>query len=163
MSLCSMAVGAYILLPRLVDFFQSPPPPAGVVITKVGFRLLLMLAVWGCLLAFWVLRSGKSLFVPMLVLASIGSGTSITWLCIHGRDPASWVAFLFLSTLLMNAFARSEYEARIRRNWIREDLPFEVRALRYIIPGMIGGICLGALSAWAWFAGFPKVPPILLG
>lgn len=163
MSLCSMAVGGYILLPRLVRFFSAPPLPPDVLISRVGFRLLLMLTVWGFLLLFWTFRSWKHLFFPSLLVCSIGAGTSITWLCVHGRDPASWVAILFISMLLLNAFARAEFEVRISKEWIRPDLPFEVAGLRTIIPGMIGGMVLGALTGYLWLPNFPQIPPIFLG
>ena len=158
MALCSMAIGGYILVPRLVNFFVSPPPPPGVLITRVGFRLLLMLAVWGCLILFWVFRSWKNLFFPALLLSSVGTGTSVTWLCIHGRDPASWVAILFISALLLNAFARAEFEARIQRKLLREDLPYEIQGLKFIIPGLVAGMFLGALSGWMWLPDFPHFP-----
>jgi diacylglycerol kinase (ATP) len=162
MSLCSMAVGAYVLLPRLVNFFAAGPPPPGVVMRREAFRLLLMLALWGSLILFWVFRSDRRLFWPALFLTSVSTGTSTTWLCIHGRDPASWVAILFIAALLLNAFARAEFEVRVRKKLIREDMPFEIRGMWAIIPGISLGVALGALSAWAWFRGFPHVPPFLV-
>ena len=162
MSLCSMAVGAYVLLPRLVNFFGAGPPPPGVVMRREAFRLLLMLALWGSLLFFWALRSVRHLFWPVLAFSSVSTGMSTTWLCIHGRDPASWVAILFICMLLLNAFARAEFEVRVKKKWIREEMPFEVRGLLAILPGLVVGVALGALSAWAWFRGFPTVPPFLL-
>jgi diacylglycerol kinase len=155
MSLCSMAVGGYILLPRLIGFFKAPPPPPGVLFTHVGFRLVLMLSVWGCLLFFWVLRSYRHAFFPALSLASVGTATSLTWLCINGHDPASWVALLFISSLLLNAFARAEFEARIAKQWLRVDLPFEIQGFKLIIPGMMLGMILGALTGWWWLRDFP--------
>ena len=162
MALCSMAVGGYVLIPRLVNFFKAPPPPPGVLITLVGFRLVLMLAVWGCLLFFWAFRSYRHAFFPALGLSSVGTGTSLTWLCINGRDPASWVAMLFVSSLLLNAFARAEFEARIAKQWFREDLPFEVQGFKLIIPGMMLGMILGALTGWWWLRDFPQPASLIM-
>jgi diacylglycerol kinase len=162
MSLCSMGVGGYILLPRLINFFKAPPPPPGVLITLVGFRLILMLSVWGCLLFFWVFRSYRRTFFPALSLSSAGTGTSLTWLCINGHDPASWVAMLFISSLLLNAFARAEFEARIAKKWLREDLPFEVPGFKLIIPGMMLGMILGALTGWWWLRDFPAPVSLIM-
>ena len=161
MSLCSMAVGGYVLIPRLVSFFYSPAPPPGVLVTKVGFRLFLMLLVWGFLIFMWTFRSWKHLFWPVVTVSSVGVATATTWLCIHGRDPSSWVGLLFIEALLLNAFARAEFAARAKKKWFREDMPFETRGLRAIIPGIITGMILGALSGWMWLPDFPKIPPYL--
>ena len=84
MALCSMAIGGYILIPRLVTSSKAPPPPPGVLITLVGFRLVLMLAVWGCLLFFW----GLPLLPPRLLPragALLGRDGDLADLAVHQR------------------------------------------------------------------------------
>ena len=86
-SLTAMAVGGYVLLPRFYHFFKTPPTPGR--ITSVGLRLIMSVSVGGSILFFWMSRSIKQLFFPMLAAASMAAGGTTAVLCIIGRDPST--------------------------------------------------------------------------
>ncbi len=146
MSLTAMAVGGYVLLPRFYHFFKTPPTPGR--ITSVGLRLIMSISVGGSILFFWMSRSIRHLFFPMLAAASLAAGGTTAVLCIIGRDPSTAVALLFLCVLELNAFARGEFEVRVHKRWVRPDLPFEVEGLKIIIPGMLLGFMAGVWVVW---------------
>lgn len=141
-ALAAMATGGYVLLPRFYNFFHNPSPGK---ITVVGLRLIMSLSVVGSIMFFWILRSVKHIFIPSLILSSLAAGGTTSILCFLGHDPSTFVALGFLSVLELNAFARSEFEARIKKKWIRADLPFDVAGLKYIIPGILIGMVIGGL------------------
>jgi len=139
-ALLAMAMGGYILLPPLIDFFRQPTTER---ITALGIRMLFSTLILGSLLSFWALRSVRHLFFPMLALASLVIGVSIAALCRLGHDASAFVALSFLCALELNAFARSEFEIRIRKAWVRKDLPFEIQGFKIILPGMLLGLIAG--------------------
>lgn len=145
-SLTAMAMGGYVLLPRFINFFSEPATSGR--LTSVGLRLIMSMSVVGSVLVFWIFRSAKHLFFTTLALASLGAGATNTILCIIGRDPSTWVAVSFLCALELNAFARSEFEVRIKKEWVRKDLPFDVAGFKIIIPGILLGMIIGAWFVW---------------
>jgi len=147
MALTAMATGGYVLLPRFVNFFQTVNPTPGK-LTSVGLRLVMTLSVCGSLMVFWIFRSVRHLFFPALALGSLGAGATTAILCIIGKDPSTFIALGFLNVLEINAFARSEFEVRIKKEWVRPDLPFDVAGLRTILPFYIIGTIGGMWFTW---------------
>jgi diacylglycerol kinase len=144
MALLSMAMGGYVLLPRFIDYYREP---STVELTATGVRFVLAWLVLGSLLAFWLLRSLRYLFKPLLAVASLVGGLGSMALCLCGRDPSAFVAMVFLVVIELNAFARMAFEVRIQKAWERENLPFDTAGFRIIIPYAAIGSAIGAYLA----------------
>ena len=139
-SLLSMALGGYVLLPRFIEFYRVPDSAA---LTATGVRFVLAWMVLGSLLAFWLLRSLRYLFKPLLAVSSLVGGIGAMALCLCGRDPSAFVAMIFLVAIELNAFARLAFEVRIKKAWERRNLPFDTAGFRIIIPYAIIGAAIG--------------------
>ncbi|MDP8224060.1 MAG: diacylglycerol kinase family protein [Candidatus Lernaella stagnicola] len=145
MALLSMAMGGYVLLPRFIDYFKEPSTAE---LTATGVRFVLACLVLGSLLTFWLLRSLRYLFKPLLAVASLVGGIGSMALCLCGRDPSAFVAMIFLVVIELNAFARLAFEMRIEKAWERKNLPFDTAGFRIIIPYAIIGTIIGAYLAY---------------
>ena len=148
MALLSLALAAYILLPQFSAFFHSPDTAQ---LTSVSLRMLTALVITGCLLVFWALRSIRYMMRGLLTICSAGIGAAAMALCIAGRDPSAWGVINFLSTILLNAFARLEFKVRILKEWEPEKLPFDTAGFKIIIPSMVIGNVIGAVVTMTFF------------
>lgn len=168
MALLSMAMGGYILLPGFIEHFQEPSTEPlwitgrrfiGAVIDVVrapqhrisapsGLKYFFAMMVILSLLLFWLLRSIRYLFNPLLALTTYIANVAAMALCIYGHDPSAYVAMTFLIVLEQNAFARLVYTIRVANGWGREDFPFDTAGFRIILPAAILGGITGGYLAW---------------